>query len=332
MKTERVIITLLNTFIIAVTLAVIAPSGGSAQMAPEVKAHVEVTGDYVLLGDLFKNAGNAAKIEAFKSPAPGGSGTVNADRLVRVARNHGLDWNNPRNISQVQVSRAGLLITDGEIKDMIAATLDEQTTSQVADRGFDITFTSDQPPLYVPSDVAPTAEVVQLRYSKRTGQFTAVIAAPAGDPAARRHSYSGRAVEVSSIAVPIRNMRRGEVITEQDVEIRNVPVRKIDGTTLTEMSDLVGMAARQSLRTGKPIRVRDIEEPKIVRKNTTVTVQLKSRGLVLTVRGTALQSGAMGDTINIRNANSNRIIQGKVIAPELVQAVVGATRKLAQAN
>lgn len=332
MKTERFISTLAITFIIAAILAVSAPTGGSAQMTPEVRAHVEVTGEYVLLGDLFTNAGNAAHIAAFRSPAPGGSGTVQAERLARVARKNGLDWDNPRNISQVEVSRAGLLIADDEIKDMIAETLDEQIASMVAGRSFDVTFSSDQAPLYVPSDAAPTAEVVQLRYSKRSGHFTAVIAAPAGDPAAKRRSYTGRAVEVSIVAVPVHRVRRGTVITEQDVEMRSVPIRKLDSTTMTEMSDLIGMAARRTLRAGDPVRTRDIEEPKIVRKNATVTVQLKSRGLVLTVRGTALQSGAMGDTITIRNANSNRIINARVIGPELVEAVVGVTRKLAQAN
>ncbi len=332
MKLASSITTITYAFVITVALTVIAPFGASAQMAPQVKANVEVTGDYVLLGDLFTNAGNAAEVVAFRAPAPGGSGTVNANRLAKVARSHGLDWGNPRNIVQVQVSRAGLLIADDEIKDMIADTLDQQITSAIAGRGFAVTFTSDQSPLYVQSDAAPTAEVVQLRYSKRSGHFTAVIVAPAGDPAAIRRTYTGRAVEVITVAVPVRTMRRGSVMTEQDVEMRDVPVRKIDGTTLTELSDLIDMAAKRTLRAGDPVRVRDIEEPKIVLKNTQVTLRHQAKGMLLTVRAIALQSGALGETINIRNANTNRIIQGRIIGTELVQAVVGGSRKVARAN
>ncbi len=332
MKTAGSIAHVVGALIIAAALVTLAPSGAAAQMTPEVKPNVEVTGDYVLLGDLFLNAGSAADISVFRSPAPGGSGTVNAERLVRVARSHGLDWDNPRRIAQIQVSRAGLLITEDEIKDLVSDTLIERISSTIDSRAFDVTFTTDQAGLYVDSTEQPTAEVVQLRYSRRTGRFTAVIAAPAGDPAARHHHYAGRAVEVNIIAVPVHTMRRGAVMTENDVEMRRIPVRRIEGTTLTQMSDLVGMAAKRTLRTGEPIRVRDVEHPQIVRKNGKVTIQHKGPGLVLTIRGTALQSGALGDIINIRNATSNRIIQGRVIGPELVEAVVGGPRTLARAN
>jgi flagella basal body P-ring formation protein FlgA len=323
---------IIHALTLAAVIAVIAPAFALAQMTPQVKPNVEVTGDYVLLGDLFIHAGAAAQVAVFRAPAPGGSGTVNAERLARVAKGHGLDWDNPRNIGQVQVSRAGLLIAEDELRDMIAGTLKKRIASSINGRTFDVTFTTDQPELYVAADKLPAAEVVQLRYSRRSGRFTAVIAAPAGDPAARRYNYSGRAVEVSSIAVPVHNMRRGAVITEHDVEMRNIPVRRIDSTTMTEMPDLIGMAAKRSLRAGEPVRTRDIEHPQIVRKNGEVTLQYKGPGLVLTVRGTALQSGAMGDIINIRNATSNRIIQGRIIGPELVEAAVGGARKLAQAN
>ena len=322
----------IGKLIIALLLTVSAPPGASAEMSPALKANVEVTGEYVLLGDLFTNAGDTAQIPVFRAPAPGGSGTVKADRLARAARSHGLEWDNPHRVAQIRVTRAGLLIAEDEVKDIIAETLRERIKSAIANRTFEVTFAADQAPLYVASDKIPSVEVVRLRYSQRSGQFIAVIAAPAGDPGARHYTYSGRAVEVSTIAVPVHNMRRGTVISEHDVEMRNVPVRRIESATLTEISDLVGMAVKRTLRAGEPVRSRDIERPQIVRKNADVTIQHKGPGLILTVRATALQSGAMGDIINIRNATSNRIIQGRVIGPELVEAVVGGSRKLAQAN
>lgn len=326
--TPRVLGVLAAAALLSVTLA----DGAEAQMTPELKPTVEVTGDYVLLGDLFTNAGTVAEIAVFKAPAPGGSGTVNTERLARVARSHGLEWVNPRGIPQVQVSRAGLLISDDEIRDAIGDTLAERIASPVAGRGFDVRFNGDPEPFHVASDRAPTVEIIQLRYNRRSGHFTAVVAAPAGDPAARRRSYSGRAVEVTTIAVPVHTMPRGAVITEHDVEMRDVALRRTDATTLTEMSDLIGMAARRTLRAGEPLRPRDLERPQVVRKNRQVTVQYKSAGLHLTVRATALQSGALGDIIEIRNSKSKRIIQGRVIGPERVEAIVGEPRTLAQAN
>ena len=139
---------------------------------------------------------------------PGGSGTVQAERLVRVARKNGLDWDNPRNISPGAgfPGRSAHRRRRDQRHDRRNHWTSRSHRWSPA-RSFDVTFTSDQAPLYVPSDAVPVAEVVQLRYSKRSGHFTAVIAAPAGDPAAKRRSYTGRAVEVSIIAVPVHNMR-----------------------------------------------------------------------------------------------------------------------------
>ncbi len=321
-----------GTFIIALTIVVTSAAIAAAQMSPVLKTTVEVTGDFVLARDLFSNAGDLAEVRLFRAPEPGGSGTINADRLARIVQRQGLNWGNPDHIRQVQVSRAGLLITEDEISDLVSNTLRERFDLTSQSRTFAVNITSDQPPLYVAGDKDPAADLIQMRYSRRTGAFTATISAPAGDPAARHYVYTGRAIEVSAVPVLIHAVRRGAVITAHDVEVRNVAVRRIDSSTVLETVDLVGMAALRTLRAGQPIRARDLEQPQIVRRNATVTVEHKGPGLVLTVRATAMQSGALGDIINIRNRTSNRIIQGKIIGPERVEAVVRTSRQVAVAN
>ena len=69
-----------------------------------------------------------------------------------------------------------------------------------------------------------------------------------------------------------------------------------------------------------------------VRQNEDVTVKLNAPGLSLTVLARALQSGSMGEVINIRNMQSNRIVQGEVIGAGLVKAVSTNTHLIARAN
>lgn len=309
-----------------------ALSNASAQMMPELRSNILVTGDFVKLGDLFRNAGPAAETPVFRSPAPGSSGVVSAKRLAQAARSLDVIWENPHRVSQIQIIRDGALISETEIKDLITDHLRDQVGAGAADHSFEIRFTSNQSPLFVSSDKDPSAEILELRYNRRSGRFTALVTAPAGDPAATQITYTGRAIQVSAVPILTRTMRRGSIISEHDIVVRNIPVSRIDSTTLLDAKDLIGMAARRTLKPGRPVSQGDIQEPTLVRKNTIVTVIYQSPGLSLTVQATAMQSGTMGDIINIRNRQSNRTIQATVIGPDQVAAQNRGTRLIAASN
>lgn len=332
MKSIRLNRALLGIATLIVTLNLSALSGASAQMMPELRTNIQVTGDFVRLGDLFRNAGPAADTPVFRSPAPGTSGMVNAQRLAQAAGRHEVIWENPHRVRYIQISRAGTLISEAEINDLLAEQFRTQIAGMTTDQTFDIRFSSDQSPLFVPSNKEPTAKVVELRYNKRSGHFTAVITAPAGDPSAIRNTYTGRAVRVATVPTLVHTMLRDSIISERDVVMRKIPVHRIDSATLRETEELVGKAATRTLRSGQPLSEADIQQPRLVRKNTEITVRYQSPGLTLTVQALALQSGSKGDIINIRNRQSNRTIQAKVIGPDLVAAQSRGTRLIAANN
>ena len=332
MTPNRLISHTLQTAIISLVLIWVWFPPASAQMAPALKSSIQVTGEMVRIGDLFDNAGPAADVAVFRAPAPGTSGTVRADRLLEAARRHGVDWTNPHGVHQVQVSRDGLLIAEQDIKQLIVDTLLNETNSSVPGSTFEIEFSGDQSPLYVPVDKTAEAEIVSLRYSRRSARLSVTISAPAGDPAAKTYRYSGRAIAVASIPVVVRTVRRGSVISPDDVEMRNVPLRRIDNATLQDLEEVSGMEAKRTLRASQPIRARDIQRPQLVRQNEEVTVKFDAPGLSLTVLARSLQSGAKGEVINIRNMQSNRIVQGEIIGAGLVRAIITNTQLIARAN
>ena len=56
-------------------------------------------------------------------------------------------------------------------------------------------------------------------------------------------------------------------------------------------------------------------KPNIVQHNDTVTLVYEAPGLVLTLRGQAQESGALGDTINVLNQQTKRVVQGVISGP-----------------
>ena len=323
---------LMRAVFIGMGLLLMTVGSLSAAENLELRDTIEISGDVVMLGDLFDNAGEHAETPVFRAPAPGRSGAVSARRLIRAATANGLQWNNPDRVREVTITRRGVLIA---IDDIEALLIDELANRlDVADTGtlVQIRFAGKAKPLYVPAEKMPEAEIAEIRFNRRSGRFSAVISAPAGDPLARRYTYSGRAVEAREIAVPTRTIRRGSVIGADDVELRAVPMRRIDSTTVEDQADLIGMAAKRTLRPDQPVRARDLERPKIVKKNGAVTVRYQAPGLMLTMRGRALEAGAMGDVITILNVQSKRKILGKIVGPNLVASVRETSHLIAATN
>jgi flagella basal body P-ring formation protein FlgA len=78
---------------------------------------------------------------------------------------------------------------------------------------------------------------------------------------------------------------------------------------------VIGLAARNNMQPGRLLRARDLMKPQIVQRNETVTLVYRMPGIMLTVRGKALEGGADGDTISVLNEQSKRRLQGVVVGP-----------------
>ncbi len=75
---------------------------------------------------------------------------------------------------------------------------------------------------------------------------------------------------------------------------------------------LIGKVARQTLLPGRPITQSDLREPHAITQGQSTLIVFKSGGLTITGSGIALQAGATGDPVSVRNVDSGRIIKGTV--------------------
>jgi flagella basal body P-ring formation protein FlgA len=62
------------------------------------------------------------------------------------------------------------------------------------------------------------------------------------------------------------------------------------------------------------LRQADLTKPELVQRNEAVTLLFEVPGILLTVRGKALDAGTQGDIINVLNTQSKRTVQGTVTA------------------
>jgi len=315
---------------VAVIAALLALGAGAAARAadagpsplPTLKREAVVSGDLVRIGDLIDGAGPAAGIAIFRAPDIGETGSVPAYQVLAAARAYGIERVDTRGNNEVAVTRAGRLLGAKDIEAAIARTL--VARGGVPD-AHDLTVTLDREPQPLRLQSGGDLRALYTYYNARSGRFD--ITFELADEAARRSTerYSGYAIETLPVAVTLRPLARGEIVRAADVTIERQP-RADFRAGAPATTDPAGLAARNPLRAGQALRASDLMRPEIVQRNEAVTLVYEAPGLVLTVRGKAIDPGAEGDVISVLNSQSHRTVQGTVVGPARVIVRSGAAR------
>ncbi len=304
-----------RSFIIALALVLMAPAtlaGQSGKPAP--RTGVTVEGAHIRLGDLFDHVGEKASLKVAYAPLPGKQVTFDVHYLFKLARAHGLKWRPLNMRTRSTVKRGSQIINRDEIEDELILALRHKGVRN----DVEIVFSNRMINLHVPTNRAAKLSVEDLIYTPASGRFSAIVQAPANDPTAQRLRITGRVYHVVPVPVLSARKARNEVIRKADIEWQGMRKKKIRRDTIFDAQSLIGMAARNTIRPGRPISQRAVRRPVLVAKGNLVTINLNSRFMSLSAQGRALSDGGRGDVIRIVNTRSKKIIEAKVVGPDRV--------------
>lgn len=113
------------------------------------------------------------------------------------------------------------------------------------------------------------------------------------------------------LPVPRVTIYPGQVIDKGMLVDRAFRINDPAGTIVSH-ADLVGKVARQTLLPGRPISTAGIREPHAVTQGESTPIIFQSGALTISGTAIALQSGATGDMVSVRNVDSGRIIKGVI--------------------
>ena len=320
---------MLRLITLALLFALTAPAAaqvtGSLPPSPKLKELVSVTSDVVRIGDLVDNAGATADIPVFRSPDLGFTGGVPIARVIEALAPYQLATLDTGSLKEVVVTRLSRSIASKEIEARIARTLSSQYGFGNI-RNVSITFDKDIRTIHVEPTAAEEIQVARLYLDQRTGRFTAMMEVP-GSTVARQMPlrFTGTAMETVDAAILTRALNRGEAIKPSDV-ITERRSKTEAGDDFISADSAVGLAVKRPLRAGSVLHSVDLIKAEVVQRNEAVTIVYVVPGVLLTVRGKALEAGAVGDLVNVLNTQSNRTVQATVTGPGRV--TIGATMPL----
>jgi flagella basal body P-ring formation protein FlgA len=179
-----------------------------------------------------------------------------------------------------------------------------------------VTFEREPRSIYVEPRANGELQVLRSGYDPRTSRFDVTFSVP-GSTIAKQFNmrYSGTVVETVSAPVLMRPLNRGETIRSSDVLVEKRPKSEITPDTILDPAEVIGYSARLVLRANQPLRRADVVKPDLVKRDEFVTLFYEVPGIVLTIRGKALESGAEGDMITVTNVQTKRNVQGVVTGP-----------------
>lgn len=280
-------------------------------VAPAVvlRENVEVDSTLITLGDLFTIAGEKAQIEVAYAPESGKRAVFDARWLYRVAHAYQVPWRPLSEHIRVVVSRRSEVIGQREIEDMLLTAL----AAKGADPNAELDLANHFLQLHVPAEAVASVRVEDVVFDNRSERFTAILAVPSGKGGMRRTQVRGRMFKTAEVPVLNRRVLIGEVITAQDIQWIKVRASRLQTNIIMNEADLVGHTPKRGLRAGDPIQATSVQRPVLVQKDSLVTMILRTPQMLLTAQGKALENGANGDVIRIRNPRSKTVIEAEVI-------------------
>jgi len=124
------------------------------------------------------------------------------------------------------------------------------------------------------------------------------------------------------VAVASRNLQRGEQITAGDLttEVRDMSQYR-QGFAIAA-DDLIGKEMKYAVAKGEAFRSSALGSPLVIKRADEVSLEAMAGSIRVVTNGTAASDGRMGQQIRVKNNQSERIVNARVIGPGKVQTLM----------
>lgn len=304
-------LTILSRMALISAFALVA---ATAEAAPALRGNVTVTNQVVTVADMFDDAGALAETAIFSAPAPGTTGTVDLATIRAAAARVGIQTFEANGLAAVTVTRAGMIVDEATLESLIA---EELSHRGLIGPGVNSTiqFSRFVDPIQVSTN-GVAVRLESLRYTKGSRDFAVRFMLADGKRPLELSGTVDLTIEMPHLAA---NLPAGTILTPDNVVMKAVPVGQADAYGYVPVDQLVGMALNRQSREGMLLRASDVSPPLAVSKNDLVTIIYRRGPMTLTVKGQAITNASRGNSLQVLNLMSNRVITATAVSPGTVE-------------
>ena len=124
-----------------------------------------------------------------------------------------------------------------------------------------------------------------------------------------------------AVVVASQRVKRGELLTPQVLKLETREVTCLEGRYFTRIEQLQGKRARLSIPSGAVLTPETVEPVPVVSRGSKVRILVQFASVVAWTEGAALQEGAPGELIRVRNLRSGKRVLARVLDSETVRVI-----------
>lgn len=181
-----------------------------------------------------------------------------------------------------------------------------------------------EPVTHYQNDIKAYVHALDVDTNKRKWKARLVLEAD-GRPMPEMN-LSGSYTAMKELPTLLRVLERNDIIRSEDITMTSIAADRVRGSMVTDKALLIGKAVSRTISPGRPIRTNEVSEPSIVEKGKPITLTYRIKNMEITALGEALDNGAVGDIIRIKNQDSGRTVQAVVRASGEAEAVSANTQ------
>lgn len=145
------------------------------------------------------------------------------------------------------------------------------------------------------------------------------FAAQCPDSGGWRYEYVVRGAVTAMVAVTAAPVAPGQLLTAADLALERRDVSAVADSFAT-VEAASGQASRRTLRAGELLRQSQLAAPLLVKRGDAVTMVARHEQVTVSTAGEALDSGAGGAVVRVRNANG-QVVRMRVSGAGMVEPI-----------
>ncbi len=124
---------------------------------------------------------------------------------------------------------------------------------------------------------------------------------------------------LEKVVIASRNLSRGTHLTPDDLHLEERDITQLHRGYLTKISQAVDKTITRMVRQGTPLAPHKINAMNAVKRGANITILSTIGSIEVRVKGVALESGAVGERIKVKNSRSKRHLYAQIISSTLVK-------------
>lgn len=120
------------------------------------------------------------------------------------------------------------------------------------------------------------------------------------------------------VLVSARLLKRGDLILPSDLNKKRVNIARFNRSYFTQIAEVENQQVKRTIRAGELVEPSKIAPARAVKKGDMVVLKAHMASIVVEVHAIAMEHGAVGEQIQVKNQQSERIVDATISKPGIV--------------